>query len=62
MTDTDRIDWLEKNWFVLGSDKGPFVYMTIPNVTILRRTVRQAVDEAMRREERYYDGAVSRKA
>jgi gluconate kinase len=54
MTDTDRLDWLEKNVFTLINDHQRPVPITIyvVDATIMRRTVRQAIDEAMKREKR----------
>jgi len=50
MTDTDRLDWLEKNVFTLKNDQDKLPALSIPKAIIMRRTVRQAVDEAMRRK------------
>jgi hypothetical protein len=50
MTDTDRLDWLEKHHCTLINGDGVLrISLSTPAVTIIRRTVRQVVDEGMRR-------------
>jgi len=51
MTDTERIDWLEKNLFTLKNDWGELgASLIAPKVTFIRRTIRQTIDDAMRRK------------